>query len=84
MHMTAEEVQRRSAATIQARQQDAARNGIYYRVWIHLRRKQLVALSGDRTALADELLQITAEGGGISRELTNTDPKIAVFAKEDI
>jgi hypothetical protein len=64
MHMTAKEVRRRSAATIQARQQDAARNGLYHRVWVHLRRKQLIALSADRTALADELRQITAKGGG--------------------
>jgi hypothetical protein len=55
MHMTDEEVKRRTAATIQARQKDAAQNGLYYRLWLHLCRNGLVAVAGDRAALTEEL-----------------------------
>jgi hypothetical protein len=55
MHMTDLEVTRRTAATIQARQDDAARNGLYYRVWLHLCRKELIGIPGNRAALAEEL-----------------------------
>ena len=57
-HMTEEEINRRSAATIQARQEDAARDGLYYRVWNHLCHKGLIARSGDRTALAEDVSKI--------------------------
>jgi hypothetical protein len=61
MHMMEEEVRRRSAATIQARQEDAARNGPYHRVWLHLCRKELVAIPGDRTALTEEMQQLVRQ-----------------------
>jgi hypothetical protein len=54
-HMTEAEIERRSAATIRARKEDALSKGLYYRVWFHLRRKNLVAPSGDRDALAREV-----------------------------
>lgn len=57
-HMTEEEVDRRSAATIRARQEDSAGDGLYYRVWQHLRRKGLTAPSGDRDALAEDVSRI--------------------------
>lgn len=57
-HQTEDEVQRRSAATIQARKQDATENGLYYRVWLHLCRKGLTAPSGDRAGLAEEVAKI--------------------------
>ncbi len=57
-HMTEAEVERRSAATIQARKEDATRQGLYYRVWLHLCRKGLTAPSGDQSALADEVRQL--------------------------
>jgi hypothetical protein len=50
-HMIDDEIERRSTATIRARWEDAANNGVYYQVWLHLCRKGLIAPSGDRTAL---------------------------------
>jgi hypothetical protein len=57
-HMTEAEAQRRSAATVRARQQDAARGGLYYRVWLHLCRRGLTSRSGDRAALAEEVREL--------------------------
>jgi hypothetical protein len=57
-HMSAGEVKRRSAATIRARREDAAADGLYVRVWRHLGRKGLTSSSGDRTALANEMRRI--------------------------
>lgn len=57
-HMTEAEIERRSAATIRARTEDAARQGSYYRVWLHLCRKGLTAPSGDQRALAEEVRKI--------------------------
>jgi hypothetical protein len=51
-HMTEAEAERRAAATIQARREDAARDGLYYRVWRHLIGKSLTGRSGDRTGLS--------------------------------
>jgi hypothetical protein len=63
MHMTEKEIEARSSATIQARQDDAARNGLYQRVWLHLCREGLIGVPGNRAALAEELrvLQRRAE-----------------------
>ena len=53
-HMPAAEVARREEATVQARREDAAADGLYVRVWRHLRRLGLVCPAGDRSAvLAD-------------------------------
>lgn len=57
-HMTEEEIQRRSAATIQARLEDAGKGGTYYRVWLHLQRRGLIVPSGNRGALAREVESI--------------------------
>lgn len=57
-HQSEAEVQRRSAATIEARRQDAAQNGLYYRVWRHLCEKGLIGPSGDRAGLATELRRL--------------------------
>lgn len=54
-HMSDEEVARRAAATIQACKDDAAANGLYYRVWLHLRDKRLIGTPGDRLALLVEV-----------------------------
>ena len=76
-HMTDEEVSRRSTATIQARREDAARNGLYYRVWLHLCRKGLVSRSGDRLALAQEVsrIQRNAERSARRMEITVSEPE---------
>jgi hypothetical protein len=57
-HMSAAEVSRRSEATLQARREDAAGDGLYFRIWRHLCRQGLIARSGDRAALAEELHKI--------------------------
>jgi hypothetical protein len=57
-HMTDEEVSRRSTATTQTRRDDAANDGLYHRVWLHLCRKGLTAPSGDRDALVEEWQRI--------------------------
>jgi hypothetical protein len=56
--MSDEEAERRSAATIASRKEDAAAGGLYYRVWLHLCRRGLTARSGDRTGLAAEVREI--------------------------
>jgi hypothetical protein len=54
-HMTDVEIERRSAATIQARKDDAVAKGLYFRLWLHLCRKNLIGQPGDRAALAREV-----------------------------
>jgi hypothetical protein len=54
-HMAEAEIDRRSAATIQARREDAAANGLYFRVWLHLCGKNLIGPLGDRVGLAEEV-----------------------------
>jgi hypothetical protein len=56
--MTESEAKRRSAATIRARRDDAAKDGLYYRVWLHLCRKGLIGRFGDRAALAEAMHKI--------------------------
>ena len=58
-HMSDEEVDRRAAATIQACRDDAAANGLYYRVWLHLHRKGLIGKPGDRDALIAEVRRMS-------------------------
>lgn len=57
-HMSDEEVERRVAATVRASTADAAANGLYHRVWLHLRDKGLTARRGDRDALRREMQQV--------------------------
>jgi hypothetical protein len=59
-HQSEAEIQRRSAATLNARREDASQNGLYYRVWLHLKEKGLIARPGDRAALAEERRRIMA------------------------
>ncbi len=64
-HMSDDEVRRRVGATVRACEEDAAAGGPYYRVWLHLRQKGLIAPRGDRRALLAELKRIdrSAERG---------------------
>jgi hypothetical protein len=62
-HMSEGEIERRSAATIQARRQDATANGLYHRVWLHLGQKGLIVPSGDRAGLAEEVSEIRRRSG---------------------
>jgi hypothetical protein len=57
-HMNESEVERRWTATVQARQEDAANDGLYYRVWRHLCRKGLIDGAGTQTALAEDFQRI--------------------------
>jgi hypothetical protein len=57
-HIDDAEVQRRSAATIRARRDDAAAQGPYLRLWQYLCDRGLTACSGDRAALAEEVRRI--------------------------
>ncbi len=58
-HMSEAEAERRSAATIRARRDDAACGGLYHQVWRHLVRKGLTGPPGDRDGLRAEWLQIS-------------------------
>jgi hypothetical protein len=53
-HMSQEEVDRRYAATLRAREEAAATGELYYRVWLHLCHKGLIGRLGDRAALNDD------------------------------
>jgi hypothetical protein len=57
-HMLAAEVDRRYAAMTDARQKDAAANGLYHQVWHHLRRKGLIGRPGKTAELAKEIHKI--------------------------
>jgi hypothetical protein len=62
--MPPSESDRRVAATIRAIREDAAADGLYYRVWLHLCRKGLTSGRGDRAALAAEIQQIRRRAEG--------------------
>jgi hypothetical protein len=62
-HMPSAEVERRVAATVRAIREDAAADGLYHRVWLHLRRKGLVATAGDRTRLIREVQRAWRRAG---------------------
>jgi hypothetical protein len=57
-HMPNDEVDRRLAATIRARQEDAAANGLYHRVWLHLRARGMIAEHGNKSALVGAVRQL--------------------------
>jgi len=57
-HMDSSEVTRRYAPTVQARRADAASNGLYYRVWLHLCQRGLIDTPGNRAAVALDLGRI--------------------------
>ena len=53
-HMSEAEADQRSKASIEARRADQAANGLYFRVWNHLRQKGLTAPGGDWPGLRAE------------------------------
>lgn len=57
-HMGEEEAERRSHASIRARQDDAAAHGLYFQVWQHLIRKGLTSPGGDWPALREEMARL--------------------------
>jgi hypothetical protein len=57
-HMSDEEARKRSEASIQSRRADAAGNGVYYRVWLHLRARGLTAPSGDREGVRLDMSRV--------------------------
>jgi hypothetical protein len=57
-HQPPEEVRRRQEAMARARAEDAAADGLYTRVWRHLRAKGLVAPPGDWAAVLAEVDRI--------------------------
>jgi hypothetical protein len=61
-HMDEGEVDRRVRATVQAIRDDMAANGLYSRVWLHLRQKGLLSRGGDRSALLLEMRNIQRRG----------------------
>ncbi len=58
-HMEQEEVNRRVEATIRACKEDATADGLYYRLWLHLCDKKLVANRGDQHALLAEVQRLS-------------------------
>ncbi len=56
--MPDEEVDKRLAATIRAHQEDAVANGLYHRVWLHLRARGLIAEHGSKSALESAARQL--------------------------
>jgi hypothetical protein len=54
-HMPVEEAVRRSRIALQARTDDTAGNGLFYRVWCHLRDKGLTSPPDDPAPLQEEL-----------------------------
>ncbi len=71
-HMTEAEADRRSAATIQARREDAAHNGLYFQVWQHLQDKGLIAPPGDLAALAAEVQNLRRNADRSRRRLRSS------------
>jgi hypothetical protein len=57
-HMSSSEVDRRSLAANQASLADAAADGLYYRIWRHLRDRGLTRPAGDRAPLEAEFRRI--------------------------
>ena len=66
-HMSADEVSRRVAATVEAIRQDVGANGLYYRVWLHLRGQGLTGRPGDRAGLARVVQRIRRRAEGSRR-----------------
>lgn len=60
-HMSNEDADRRGAPAIAARQKSAKENGLYYRVWRHLRDKGLIGDPGGRSAWRDEARRISRD-----------------------
>ena len=71
--MSEAQVQRRSAAAIQARQEDAAAGGLYSQVWRYLCRRGLVDQLPDREALADDVRKIGQKANRQLRQLADRE-----------
>jgi hypothetical protein len=69
LHQSDSEVAQRSAATIRARQEDAASNGLYYRLWLYLCQRGLIVPSGNRAAVIEEVKFIHRLGQRQQRRL---------------
>lgn len=61
MHMSSEESERRTAPTVQARREDEAAQGVYYRVWRHLCQKGLIGPPGDREGLKADFARLSRQ-----------------------
>jgi hypothetical protein len=57
-HQSDAEVEERVAATVRACREDAANQGLYFRVWQYLCARGLLAQRGDRAALREEMQRI--------------------------
>jgi hypothetical protein len=57
-HQSDAAVEERVTATVRACREDAAANGLYFRVWQHLCARGLVARRGDRSALTRDMRRI--------------------------
>lgn len=70
-HMAEDEVHRRAAAMVEAVREDDAVQGLYRRVWDHLRQRGLTGRSGDRDAAIEEIARIHRQGLGRLRRSGN-------------
>lgn len=66
-HQSDAEVEERVAATVRACREDAAANGLYFRVWQYLSARGLIAPRGDRAALMREMRAIQRRMEGSRR-----------------
>ncbi len=57
-HLSDAEIERRYAATVRARAQDRANDGVYFKVWRHLCDMGLTDRPGDRAAMARDVARI--------------------------
>src|SRR5262245_41659517 len=62
LHQSDAEADRRAAATLKARRDDAASNGLYYRLWLYLCRRGLTVPSGNRAGIIEEVKLIVRQG----------------------
>jgi hypothetical protein len=60
-HQSDEEAAPRSAASVEARKADANEQGLYFRVWSHLKSRGLTVPSGDRRAVQAEMARVYRE-----------------------
>jgi hypothetical protein len=67
-HQSDSEVAQRYAATVRARQQDAAQQGIYYQVWLYLCQRGLIGVPGKRSTLEREVKSLLEQGHHFATE----------------
>ncbi len=66
-HQSQPEIDRRVEATVRAIREDAAAEGPYYRLWLHLRQKGLIGRPGDRASLRRAMDEIRHRAEGHRR-----------------